>query len=439
LKDDGGNWDQRPHRDRVFTVDQTALNSWSRIVGEKPTTPVGHTRMVYALNRSTSAALQRFTDAPRIADLGLEMSSGWHETGDRTRGVFAVAWGEPADWEQVILQGPHLFVSTPVYKTPNRTNRSNRDWVETDFEALRASAVPVTAYKPALPKAAFHGRYTRWGTDAHPRYASDYYRIAWRDMAKNANSRTLMSAIIPPGATHVHTVNSLRIASGDARALLATAAVMSSLLADLLVRTIPKGNIPLSTIERLPQADRRLWPALALRALRLNAITSAYAGLWSESFGADFLSDSWTGISGGSCSNALGDVTSVWGADSPLRVAAQRRQAQVEIDALVALSLGVSADELCAIYRTQFPVLQSYDRAIGTTKYIYDARGRLVPTAVQSLWRSRGERLSELERTVEHPQSGVSYTYELPFETYDREADMRQAYAEFERRLAVRS
>lgn len=37
-------------------------------------------------------------------------------------------------------------------------------------------------------------------------------------------------------------------------------------------------------------------------------------------------------------------------------------------------------------------------------------------------------------RTVAHPGSGVEYTYELPFRILDREADMREAYAEFARR-----
>jgi hypothetical protein len=40
------------------------------------------------------------------------------------------------------------------------------------------------------------------------------------------------------------------------------------------------------------------------------------------------------------------------------------------------------------------------------------------------------------ERTATN-QAGNTYTYELPFRLLDREADMRQAYAEFERRLAM--
>jgi len=106
----------------------------------------------------------------------------------------------------------------------------------------------------------------------------------------------------------------------------------------------------------------------------------------------------------------------------------------VEIDALVALMLGLTADELCTIYRTQFPVLYGYDRNRDHT----DANGRLVPNSVLTVWRQKGDRISQDERTATN-QAGNTYTYELPFVTLDREADMRTAYAEFERRLAESS
>ena len=123
-----------------------------------------------------------------------------------------------------------------------------------------------------------------------------------------------------------------------------------------------------------------------------------------------------------------------WTSDTPLRIAADRRQVLVEIDAVVALILGLTADELCTIYRTQFSVLRGYDR----NSNFYDANGRLVPNSVLTVWRKKGERISEEERTATN-QADNTYVYELPFQTLDREHDMRVAYAEFERRLAERS
>ena len=128
----------------------------------------------------------------------------------------------------------------------------------------------------------------------------------------------------------------------------------------------------------------------------------------------------------------LGAVTPEWTADTPLRIAEDRRQALVEIDALVALMLGVTADQLCAIYRTQFAVLYGYDHK----DYVYDANGRLVPNEVLSVWRKKGDQITGAERTATN-QAGHTYIYELPFRLLDREADMRAAYAEFERRLAA--
>lgn len=106
----------------------------------------------------------------------------------------------------------------------------------------------------------------------------------------------------------------------------------------------------------------------------------------------------------------------------------------MEIDAIVALMLGITADELCTIYRTQFAVLYGYDR----NTYFFDANGRLVPNTVLTVWRKKGDAMTEDERTATNA-TGNTYAYEFPYVTLDREADMRQAYAHFERVLEQRA
>lgn len=411
------------------------LATWKDVL-ESPEVPVRQTRMIYAVNRSVENVLRKLSTAARIGQLDLQFSQGWNETTDFNRGYFKKTWGIPDSWAAVILQGPHLHVATPLSKSPNATMRNNLDWSETDFEALPDNAIPATSYKPAGPRARYDADYTSWqvtGGDGIVQtvHARGCYRIAWRAMAANTGERTLIPAVIPPGAGHVFTIYSLASPTEALTALVLTAACFSSLLSDMNVRTAPKHHIIYSTINRLPLVEQpALGRSLILRALRLNCVTNAYADLWHECFGPAMQSVSWAGGSDHARRQPLGSIGPEWIHDTPLRVAADRRQALVEIDALVALGLGLTADELCTVYRTQFPVLYGYDR----NTYLYDSNGRLVPYEVVSVWRKKGGDLTVEERTGTN-QAGNTYTYEPPFGFLDREADMRAAYAEFASRL----
>ncbi|PJI52718.1 restriction endonuclease subunit M, partial [Methylobacterium radiotolerans] len=53
LKDDEGNWDQRPHRERIIDVDETVLAVWADILDEPGASPI-QARMVYPVNRVSS-------------------------------------------------------------------------------------------------------------------------------------------------------------------------------------------------------------------------------------------------------------------------------------------------------------------------------------------------------------------------------------------------
>lgn len=252
-------------------------------------------------------------------------------------------------------------------------------------------------------------------------------------MAANKNERTLIPAIIPPGSAHIHAVTSAGFAAGDLRQLVAIAGFMSSLTLDFSVRVAPKSTISPTTVGRLPFRQPELIDSLVLRCLRLNAVSRAYSELWSACFSPSFGEDEWVGCRIAT-STDLDDVGPSWTPATPLRLAIDRRQALVEIDALVALMLGLTGDELCTIYRTQFPVLYGYDR----NRDHYDINGRLVPNSVLTIWRQKGARITRDERTATN-QARNTYPYELQFVTLDREADMRRAYAGFERRLAERS
>jgi hypothetical protein len=428
FKDPEGHWDMRPHRGRIIQVTDGTLGTWHAVL-EGDSVPVRQTRMVYTVNTAAADVLATLSRQFRAGSLGLEFSPGWNETTDRRKGYFESGWGAPKSWDDVILQGPHLYVSTPMYKSVNPTMKHQQDWSVTDFEALPADAIPVTAYKRTGDRSRYDSGYTQWGSGP----ARAHYRVAWRKMAANTGERTLIPAVIPPGAAHPNLVLCVGLAQESGESLGVLTGFLSSLLADFAIRAAPKADIYLPTISRLPVLiGHPLQATLLLRTLRLNCVTDAYADLWRHVYREAFTADRWASGLARANRPDLGAVIQEWTADTPLRIAVDRRQALVEVDSLAALMLGVTADQLCTIYRTQFAVLYGYDH----WDYVYDANGRLVPSAVRSVWRKKYERMSVEERTATN-QAGNTYTYELPFRLLDREADMRSAYAEFERRLAA--
>jgi hypothetical protein len=208
-----------------------------------------------------------------------------------------------------------------------------------------------------------------------------------------------------------------------------------SLISDFRVRISPKSTIRASVVGELPVVTNEvLASALAWRTLRLSCLTEHFADLWSGTQKqARRVGSPWAGGHSYADRGELHLAPDVWSLDVPLRRDSDRRQALLEIDAIVALAVGVTADQLCSIYRMQFAVLYKYDQGTST----YDARGRLVPLSVLAVWRRKGNRMTADESTATN-STGNTYSYVLPFVTLDREGDMRRAYAHFEQLLKER-
>lgn len=412
IKDDKDNWDLRPHKDRIITVNNETLGIWHSLLEAPDSSPLD-SRMVFTVNTEAAGVLAKLAETSRIGDLKLQHSAGWHETSDRKRGFFESSWQHPDSWSEVILQGPHIGVSTPMIKQPNPSMKNNQDWSPVDLEATPKNFVPATAYLPTQNINNVELSYGKWHLGSAEVSISSTFRVAWRAMASTTGVRTLYPAIIPPGAKHVNGL----VSAGpiQSRNEVAAIAGTSSLLTDYLVRATGIANLYGTVFDGLPIGVSDALSQIAAETyLRLNCLTEDYIQLW----------QSVTGKS--------------WTIHTPLRLAWDRQQAQNEIDAIVALSLGVTADELCMIYRTQFPVMRKYDQ-----QNLFDANGRLVPKEIvkaeeKAASGSKGTpgSLSEAERTWTHPQSGVEYVFEYPFKPMDREAELRKAYARYEAVLA---
>ena len=186
--------------------------------------------------------------------------------------------------------------------------------------------------------------------------------------------------------------------------------------------------------------------AIIVRALRLNCLTNDYATLWKENYKSSFASETFVKKDKRLELHPYKNLTNEWTKESGLYSDYERRQALVEIDVLVAISLGMTLDQLISIYKIQFPVLQSYEEDTW-----YDSNGRIIFTNNRSLTgvglpRAEFEAIKDIKSGVyqytvsddtmpEGPKERI-IEYCAPFDRCVRELDYKEAWDFFEKRFA---
>ncbi|MCA1602661.1 MAG: restriction endonuclease subunit M, partial [Acidobacteria bacterium] len=349
-----GGWDLRPHCSRIAEITEYILGQWSALFDETGT-PAKQTHLLRPLTREQLDALETLSKQPkRMANIAYRWSSGWNEKGAKDDSQIMWRTEFPSSWDEVILQGPHLTVATPFAKQPNENCRSKGDWSEWDLEELPEKVIPRTNYQRATGYDRYKAGLRDWGGQPYTQYS----RLAWRRRVKSGDERTLRAALVPRGPTHVDTVHTLAGNSGRETVLIA--GLWASIPFDYLVKVSGKPDVRPNMVDRFPApVDHPVAPLLLLRALRLNCLTREFAPLWEELYERGFAEDFWTEPFREW--PQLGVPKRGWTRDTPLRPAFERRAALVEIDALAAIMLGLTADQLVLMYQGQFAVLRKYE------------------------------------------------------------------------------
>ncbi|GAA4779293.1 hypothetical protein GCM10023329_30550 [Streptomyces sanyensis] len=423
-----GTWDSRPHWERVVRVDSTLLAGWNQLTGSANTAT--RAPLLYPALRSEQGAIEALAAwNESIADHDPQISAGYHEAAAKKDSL--IKWGTSSveSLSEVVLQGPHFGRALPFSKEPRIPCRSNRDWDSIALSEIPEDFIPLSNYVRATDMDTYQRAQDVW---RNQRY-TQYFRLAWRRMIPFNTERSLFAALIPPGPAHVHTVQSM--AMPDNRLTVLTAGFWASLPIDYLLRITGRSDLQISEAKKMPAAhpEHPLAPALLLRTLRLNAVTRHYGSLWNELYDPqwagyeDWANPGWPGLH----PLATGLKPS-WDYTTPLRAEHARRAALVELDALVSVWLGVSADQLVAIYKTRFPILHDYE-----AKTWFDANGRKIAENFNTYglgqtkqdWLDFEAHLADPTNTL--PPAG----YVAPFYKADREAEMRAAHAHFQARL----
>ncbi|MGW5430535.1 class I SAM-dependent DNA methyltransferase [Streptomyces sp. NPDC004059] len=424
-----GDWDLRPHQARLVRVDRDRLREWNLLAGDEGTT-ISEAALLYPVTSLEEGAIQALASTQkRVGDLNPWISGGYNEKTAKDDGLIRWSSSAPNSLEEVILQGPHFSVGTPFNKQPNIPCKSNKDYTSWDLLTLPSDAVPQTNYIRNCDANRYEAAQDRWNGIPYTKY----FRLAWREMVPPANERSLFGALFPPGPTHIHAVRSMAFA--DEALTVLSAGFWAALPLDYLMRITGRGHLDVAETKKMPAPtpNHPLASPLLLRTLRLNALTDAYAPLWKRLFNPTWPAyEDWANPNWPSIGPLATHLKSSWESNTPLRSEHERRAALIEIDALVAVWLGISADQLAAIYNGRYAVLHEYE-----SDMYFDARGRKIAKAfhAQGVNQSRtdyGELVAHLEKpeAVPPPQG-----YTAPFYKADREAEMRAAHAHFQARL----
>jgi hypothetical protein len=277
IKTDGGDFETRGHKNRVVAISGEELGFFAKLF-DRPGTHATRAHLPVVHSGEALSLLTKLAKHPRkLADLGAQVSGTkmWNETLAQQDGTIRRETRIPARANEWILSGPHFYLGTPFNKAPNEGCSSHRDYASLDVEVLSDDFLPRTNYVPACDPGTYRDRAPKF----MGRSATDFYRHVHREMLATTSERTLISALIPPGAGHLGTVVS--IAASSNRTLCGFSAFSASLSVDYLVRARGAAHLQPRVAGMLPLPGR-FEDGFLSRWLRLNCLTTHYAGLWNE-------------------------------------------------------------------------------------------------------------------------------------------------------------
>ena len=443
IKTADGKWCTDGHPDRVVKIRKRDLQIFARLFEDSDAWKQARLPIIHA--QPLQDVLECFAEQKSniLSASGIAFASEmWNETGAQKRGLISRNIHFPDTLYDGIYSGAHMGVLNPFYKCMRRVYGSNNDYDSVDLQYLCDNYMQRCMYSIGCEFNEYLKNIP--ALDNGQKY-TNYYRLFIRKMLNQNGERTLMGSIMPPKAGHTHGIMGITFAD-DNYALLLTAAEFASLPFDFYLKTIGRSNFYAETAFMMPYLKGNYSDAMVRRALLLNALTKNYEDLWNSVSVVG--EDEWSKNDSRLEKTVFQPFAegAKWRFEFALKNEYARRQISVEIDVLSAMALGMTLQQLKAIYSIQFPVLQQNEQNTW-----YDAYGRIVFTTNRSLggigvdrktWENivsclkPGEKYAHKFTDDTIPGGPVERTieYVAPFDRCDREKDYETAWKFFEKK-----
>jgi hypothetical protein len=306
-KNDQGKWNTLGHADRIVRITDGQLAVFAQLYDE-PGTPARRARLPALHAGKLSSVLATLAANPRrLADLGSDYfqtpSTCWNEKNAKDVGTIvrnadrsASFASTPEDW---VLSGPHFYLANPFNKTPRRICSANGHYDSLDLHILPDDYLPRTIYRPMANRSEYRRRIPRvsWSEPEwvkltwdeltseeqkehdnqkerlvsvrrwRQKMVTEYFRVVNREMLGPSAERSLITTLIPPDLTWVHSV--VGNAFKSTNELIGFLAYSQSIPIDFRVKSTGVGHANTSLLSQLPIPET-LTADLAVRALSLS-------------------------------------------------------------------------------------------------------------------------------------------------------------------------
>lgn len=437
LKTVDGKWNTIGTKSRIVHVDKSALELFSKVFDasdrwEEARLPRLHSIEYLEVLRAISGQKETLSQEECF------ISTMWDEALAQNSGLIVRDEHFPDSAEDLIYTGALIGLSNPYYKSANRSCDNHRSYTNIDLSCTSDSFLPRCKFSVGCTKEEYRSRVplTQWGEPCNARA-----RIFMRGMLDVNAERTMQAAIVPPLSGHVNSVLECSFPNPKDTALFQ--AELSSLPIDFYIKILGKSSCRSNILNPLPVVKGAVVPLLISRSMVLNSQSNHFSDFWQDCWDPIYKNDGWSKEDPLLPNDAFSKLTGTWSSECSLKSDYARRQAQLEIDVLVAQSLNLTLEQLVTIYKLQFSLLSQFEDDTW-----YDASGRIVftpkNTGAFTMKRADFEAVKEMEGgtfRVTYQEDAIpggpferTVELEAPFVKCDRIEDYRTAWAFFEKK-----